>query len=307
MSDATRLSGIANEPSHAVGVIGLGIMGSAIARNVLQAGRRVIGFDISTASCQAMQAIGAEIAEGAAAVGVAADVVLVSLPSAEALDATVDALLAGARKPGLIVAELSTLSLETKTSSQARLAEAGIIMLDCPLSGTGAQAINRDIAVYASGDASAYERCTPVFAGFAREAFYLGPFGNGTKTKFVANLLVAIHNVAAAEAIVLGAHAGLDPAALCQVLGSGAGSSRMLDLRGPMMTRGVYEPAAMKLDLWRKDMRLIAEFAGALGVTTPLFSATAPLYEAACTSAGGHLDTAAVYTVLEGMAQLAKA
>ena len=111
-------------------------------------------------------------------------------------------------------------------------------MLDCPLSGTGAQARTKDLVVYASGDAQAIQGLMPVFADFSRQAHDLGAFGNGMKMKFVANLLVAIHNVASAEAMVLGMKAGLDPAQIFKLIQSGAGNSRVFELRAPMMVRG---------------------------------------------------------------------
>ena len=120
--------------------------------------------------------------------------------------------------------------------------------------------------------------------------------------KFVANLLVAIHNVAAAEALVLAMKAGLDPAMALKVLGDGGGSSRMLQVRGPMMVKGDYaSDVTMKLDVWQKDMNVISEFAKAAGCPTPLFAATAPLYLAA-TASNPMEDTGAVCAVLEALA-----
>ena len=119
--------------------------------------------------------------------------------------------------------------------------------------------------------------------------------------KFVANLLVAIHNVAAAEALVLAMKAGLDPATAFDVISAGAGSSRMFEVRGPMMVKGDYSRALMKLGVWQKDMTVIAEFARAVGSPTPLFAATAPIYTAA-TRGGKDRDTAAVCAVLERLA-----
>jgi 3-hydroxyisobutyrate dehydrogenase-like beta-hydroxyacid dehydrogenase len=175
-------------------------------------------------------------------------------------------------------------------------------MLDCPLSGTGSQARTKDIAVYASGERFAYRRVAPVLEGFARAHYFVGPFGAGSKMKFAANLLVAIHNVAAAEAMVLAMKSGLDPALALKVLGDGGGSSRMLQVRGPMMVRNDYaSDVTMKLDVWRKDMAVIAEFAKAVGVATPLFDTTAPIY-AAATAANSAEDTGAVCAVLEKMA-----
>jgi putative dehydrogenase len=145
-----------------------------------------------------------------------------------------------------------------------------VTLLDCPLSGTGAQARAKDLVVYASGDRVACRRVAPIFSEFARAHYYVGPFGAGSRMKFVANLLVAIHNVAAAEALVLARKAGLDPALTLKVIADGAGSSRMLQVRGPMMLKSDYTKPTMKLDVWQKDMGIIADFAVETGSATPL-------------------------------------
>ena len=147
----------------------------------------------------------------------------------------------------------------------------------------------------------------PVFEGFARTHFFIGPFGAGSKMKFLANLLVAIHNVAAAEALVLGMKAGLDPASMLKVLSDGAGTSRMLQIRGPMMVRNDYRDAAMKVGVWQKDMGIIAEFARELDCPTPLFAATASIYNAAMAQGFAEADTACVCAVLENWAQTRRA
>jgi putative dehydrogenase len=283
------------------GVIGIGIMGSAIARNLIGAGLPVIGFDIVAERRAALAAMGGEPARSAAEVAAGADIILTSLPSAAALDATAAALRGQGRK-GTIVAELSTLPIEVKRRSHDALASAGIILLDCPLSGTGAQAVTRDLVVYASGERAAVERCSSVFAGFARLTHYLGAFGNGSRMKFVANLLVAIHNVATAEAMVLGRKAGLAAADIVKVIASGAGNSRVFELRAPLMANGAYQPPTMKIEIWQKDMAVIGDFAKSLGVAAPLFAATVPIYNAAIGLGHGGDDTAAVCAVLEAMA-----
>ncbi len=177
-------------------------------------------------------------------------------------------------------------------------------MLDCPLSGTGAQAETRDLAIFASGDPAAYERCRDPFAGFARVSHYLGAFGNGSRMKFVANLLVAVHNVATAEAIVLGTKAGLDPQRILEVIASGAGTSRIFELRGPMMANGAYRPASATTQMFQKDSSIIAAFARALGVDTPMLAAAAPLYDEAAALGYGEDDVAAVHSVLAQRAGL---
>jgi 3-hydroxyisobutyrate dehydrogenase-like beta-hydroxyacid dehydrogenase len=234
------------------------------------------------------------------AVADAAAIVITSLPSAGALSQVASELAQFGRK--VIVIETSTLPIDVKEQARAALARRGAILLDCPLSGTGAQARMKDIAVYASGDQAAYRAITPVLEGFSRVNYYVGPFGNGSKMKFAANLLVAIHNVAGAEAMVLAMKSGLDPALAYKVLTDGAGNSRMFQVRGPMMVKGDYaSDVTMKLSVWQKDMNAIADFAKANGCPTPLFSATAPLYIAA-TANDPTEDTGAVCAVIEKMA-----
>jgi L-threonate 2-dehydrogenase len=284
-----------------VGIVGVGIMGGAIARNLIAAGDLVQGYDIDPAALDRHACDGGTIAASPAAAARGAAVVLTSLPSAPALEATVTSLLAGG-PAGLVVAELSTLPIADKERGRDRLAAHGIVMLDCPLSGTGAQAATRDLAVYASGDRVAYDRAAPVFARFARACHYLGAFGNGSKMKFVANLLVAVHNVASAEAMVLGMKAGLDPATIVDVIASGAGNSRIFELRAPLMAAGTYRPATMKIDVWQKDMAIIGAFARSLGVPVPTFAASAPIYDAAQRAGLGSDDTASVCALLEQQA-----
>lgn len=286
-----------------VAVIGLGIMGGAIARNLAAAGFAVSGYDVAAGRMEAAAKDGVRRANSAAGAVGGAAVALTSLPGVAALDATV-AELAAQPQPGLIVIEISTLPIEAKEAARDRLAAAGMTLLDCPLSGTGAQAAARDLAVYASGDAAAFERCRAVFDGFARVTHYLGAFGNGSRMKFVANLLVAVHNVAAAEAIVLGTKAGLDPQRILEVIGSGAGTSRIFELRGPMMAAGVYTPPTATMHVLQKDSGIIADFARALGVATPTLDAAAPLYDEAEQAGYAEQDVGAVHAVLARRAGL---
>jgi 3-hydroxyisobutyrate dehydrogenase-like beta-hydroxyacid dehydrogenase len=279
----------------AAGVIGLGIMGSAMAGSLLRAGFVVHGYDIAASRRAGLRRMGGHPARSAAEVARRSKVMISSLPSARALQDVVSQLDSGRA----IVVETSTLPIEEKTLARDTLAEKGITLLDCPLSGTGAQAKTGDLVVYASGDKSAYAKALPVLKGFSRSQHYLGAFGNGSRMKFVANLLVAIHNVSAAEAFVLGMKAGLAPDLIYRVVGDGAGSSRVFQIRGPLMAKGRYAPATMKVGIWQKDMKIIGEFAASLGAATPLFSATAPLYNAAMAQGFADGDTAAVCAVLE--------
>jgi 3-hydroxyisobutyrate dehydrogenase-like beta-hydroxyacid dehydrogenase len=282
----------------AVGVIGQGIMGSAISASLLRAGFALCGTDIAAPRRAALARAGGRALRGTREVCAEASVLLTSLPSAAALRAVAAELVRHARA-GTVVIETSTLALEDKQRARHTLAARHIVLLDCPLSGTGAQARSGDLVVYASGDRAACRKAVTVFEGFARAHHYLGDFGNGSRMKFVANLLVAIHNVSAAEALVLGMKAGLDPRTVVRVGGEGAGGSRMLLVRGPMMAAGRFAPATMSVGMWQKDMRIIGEFARALGVKTPLFNASAPIYDAALAQGFAAEDTAAVCAVLE--------
>jgi 3-hydroxyisobutyrate dehydrogenase-like beta-hydroxyacid dehydrogenase len=275
-------------------------MGSAMAANLVKARFRVTGYDVVPQARLRLRRAGGTPVDNGGAVARDAGIIITSLPSSQALLDVASELSESTSK--LIIIETSTLPIAAKEAARASLATGGHILLDCPLSGTGAQARTKDLAVYASGDRAAYRRAIPVLEGFARAHYYVGPFGAGSKMKFAANLLVAIHNVAAAEAMVLAMKAGLDPALTLKVLGDGGGSSRMLQVRGPMMVKGDYaSDVTMKLEVWRKDMSVIAEFAKAVGVATPLFSATAPIY-AAATAANPMEDTGAVCAVLETLA-----
>src|SRR5712671_5141123 len=223
---------------------------------------------------------------------------MTSLPGPAAVEDVAQSIATSGQSPRIVV-ELSTLSIADKLRFETILNQAGHIALDCPLSGTGAQAKTRDLVVYASGDSDAIARCMALFADFAKQSADLGRFGNGSRMKFVANHLVAIHNVATAEAMVLAERAGLDPQKVVEMVGPGAGGSRMFQMRAPMMVEGVYEPATMKVSTWKKDMAIIAEFADDIGCATPLFTLTQPVYTEAMAMGLGDQDTAAVFEVLK--------
>ena len=267
-----------------VGIVGLGIMGGAFANNLVDAGWRVIGYDIDPARRRALARAGVEIAKDARALVAEVTTIITSLPKPAALDATVQAIIAAGGRPRVVVVEASTFAIDDKLRAERALRRAGHVMLDCPVSGTGAQAKVKDLVVYASGERAAIRRLRPLFAGFARAMHDLGAFGNGSRMKFVANLLVAINNVASAEAMVLGLKAGLDAETLFAMVKSGAANSRVFELRAPMMVEDRYDGASMKMSVWQKDMAVIGEFARRLGCPTPMFDATVPVYDKAMRS-----------------------
>ena len=294
---------MAKKTKGTVGVIGLGIMGGSFAKNLVAAGWRVIGYDISAAARREAQRAGVELANSAAEVAAAAPIILTSLPKPQALMDTARKI-AAAKLKGRTIAEMSTFTISDKEKAERVLRKAGHTMIDCPVSGTGSQAKTRDLVFYASGDAKAIARLRPVLMGFGRHTFDVGEFGNGSRMKYVANLLVAINNVASAEAMVLGMKAGLDPQMIVDLITAGAGNSRVFELRAPMMAKGRYDDVTMKISVWDKDMHVIGDYARKIRVPTPIFNATKGIYLKAMKSGFGNSDTAAVCAVLEKMAKV---
>jgi len=284
-----------------VGIVGLGIMGGAFAHNLITAGWRVIGYDIAPARRRATAKLGVDIAQSAEDVARQTRTVIASLPKPSALVETALAI-ARAGMPRRVIVEMSTFALDDKAKAEAVLRKAGHITLDCPVSGTGAQALVKDLVVYASGDPREIRKLRGLFSDFTRATHDLGAFGNGSRMKYVANLLVAIHNVASAEAMVLGMKAGLPPKLIFDLIKTGAGNSRIFELRAPMMVKNSYGNPTMKISVWQKDMDVIGSYARKIAVPTPMFDASKAIYAKALRSGHSAEDTAAVCAVLEKMA-----
>jgi L-threonate 2-dehydrogenase len=279
-------------------VVGLGIMGSAIAQHLLEAGCEVLGYDVDDARIRELESSGGTALSSAREAAERADVVVTSLPGSQAALDVCQELAAGARA-GLIVVETSTLPHEVKESCRDLVSAAGAELLDCPLSGTGAQALVRDVVVFGSGDEAAFERARAVMETFSRSVRYLGPFGSGSTMKLVANLLVAVHNAATAEAFALGEAAGLDPQQIYDTVRDGAGNSVIFEKRGQLMVDRAYRPATAKVSMFVKDTGLIADYAGRLGLDLPVLAATRPLYDRAVERGFADADAAALLETLE--------
>lgn len=294
---------MAQKTKGTVGVIGLGIMGGAFAKNLVKAGWHVVGYDTNAARRREAKRAGVEIAQNAVELAAAVPTILTSLPKPEALADTVRKI-AGAKLKRKLLVEMSTFKISDKEKAAAVLRKVGHQMIDCPVSGTGAQAKNRDLVFYASGDPKLIVKIRPLLSAFGRGVFNVGSFGNGSRMKYVANLLVAINNVASAEAMVLGMKAGLDPRMIVDLITAGAGNSRVFELRAPMMAKGRYDDVTMKISVWDKDMQVIGDYARRIRVPTPIFDATKGIYIRAMKSGLGGRDTAAVCAVLEKMAKV---
>jgi 3-hydroxyisobutyrate dehydrogenase-like beta-hydroxyacid dehydrogenase len=285
-----------------VGIIGLGVMGIAYARNLLRAGFTVSGYDPAPAALEDLAQSGGVAMADPQTVAAASDVILLVLPSVAALHASIAAM-CPSLNAGHVLAEMGTLPLDAKKAALDAVTATGAILLDCPVSGTGAQAAKGDLVVFASGEPAAIDRILPVFAGLARDIRTVGPFGAGMKLKYVANLLVSIHNLAAAEALLLAQKSGLDLQMVYEAIAAGAGTSRMFEVRGPLMISGSYEPATMSMALYQKDLALIMDHARDVGAAVPLMAATLPFYTAALAQGRDRQDTAALFAVLQQLTE----
>lgn len=280
-----------------VTLFGLGIMGSAMGRHMLAAGLTVTAHDPDSARTGAFIDGGGRVAISPADACEAAEVIVTSLPTADAVREVCTAIAAHAQ-PGTIVAETSTMPITLKSECLGLLTESGMTLLDCPLSGTGSQARERDVVVYGSGDETAFTCARPVLESFSRSVRYLGAFGNGSIMKFIANLLVAVHNVATAEAFSLGIRAGLDRTVLWETIRDGAGNSVIFDKRGHLMITEDYWPATAKMSMFVKDVDIVQNYARELEAATPLLDAVAVLYDQAVASGLADADAAALLSVL---------
>ena len=289
--------------AETIGIVGLGVMGSAMAGHLISAEFEVHGFDIDADKVARFGEKGGTPEPSAAEVAARSGIVLFSLPTVEALDLVAEEVAKGAH-PGLIAVEMGTLPVEAKQRARAVLADAGAELMDVPVSGTGLQAADATLVVLASGSPEAFERTRPVFEVIGRSTHYLGDFGNGSVMKYIANLLVAVHNLSTAEAHALGIAAGIDPETVQRVTSDGVGSSRIFEIRGPMMVEDDYLPASARLDIILKDARIIKAFADGVGAPTPLLDAAIPIYEESAAAGLGDLDAAALCRYLEQSASL---
>jgi len=285
--------------SLTVGVIGLGPMGGNIAGNLLKNKFDIVGYDIESERMSALSELGLEKAKSAVEVSERADVLATSLPNAGSLHAVIKDVLQHS-KPGQILIECSTLTVAQKLDAHKQLSAGEKILLDSPISGTPPMLAKMMASIYVSGDQDAYQECKSVLEGFTATNFYVGEIGNGSRMKFLANYLVHVHVAAAAECMVMGEKAGLDPELIHTVLKESAGASKMLDIRGAMMAKSDYrEGGGTMFDVYEKDASIITEFAASVKSPIDLYVSSRQKFNSAIALGLGHLDTSAVCKAIE--------
>lgn len=281
-----------------VGMVGVGTMGLPMAANLIERGYTVHGYRRS--DMDDFIALGGEPVGACAELAQRCEVVCVILPDEDALDDVAlgeKGLIAGAHD-GMVVIELSTMRVDRKQRVRDALAPVGVQMLDAPISGMPGMVTARSASILASGPSAVIDRCRDVMLAITDHLEHLGAFGNGTTMKLVANMLVGVHTLAAAEALALARRGGLDPDTVLGVLSGGIASSTILQARGPMMVSGSFTPAPGPVDTLLESVHQIREFADQVGSPTPLFTQAAAAYQRAHDDGRGHEDIAMVYSQL---------
>ena len=282
-----------------IGLIGLGAMGGAYAKHLLKNNFKCFGIDLDKNNIlKFIQLGGQEITYDELFNKV--EIVLTSLPSLNAYKDVLNNLKRlGKNNSKKIILDMNTISIDDKNMFKNEIIGLNIDMLDSPVSGTGAQAWEADLTVFASGSKELIDKCMNIFKAFSKEVINVGSFGNGMKFKILANLLVTIHNTAAAEALRLGELAGLDQDMIYKVLGNSAATSVMLQKRMPLMINKNYEPPTASYNIFLKDVDIIRNFIKNNNVTLPTFEGSAKIYDKAEKTLSKNWDTASVYEVLK--------
>ena len=283
-----------------VGVIGLGVMGLPIARNLMERGFEVIGYRRS--GSPGLAEAGGQVAGSAAEVAAAADVLLSIVPDADAVADVV----CGPRgtlttlRPGIVHIEMSTVDVGRKREIRDAVVRRGGDLLDCPISGGPGLVSTRRATLLASGEEASVDRVRPVLDAIAGPCVYTGAFGTGARMKYIANLLLAVHTVAAAEAMELARRGGLDLDLVQRTLDDSIGSSAIWRQRGPVMRARAWSPAPGPITTLQPILEQIEDCAEEAGLPTPVFASAKAVFDRALAAGRGDLDIASVFDQIAG-------
>ncbi len=285
-------------------MIGLGQMGLPIARNLMEAGFAVTGFRRS--GSPELAAAGGTVAASPAEVAADADVLLSIVPDVAAVDEIIrgPAGTLTTLRPGTVHIEMSTINVAEKARLRDAVRQAGGDLLDCPISGSPAMVAPRRATTFASGEAASVDAVAPVLAAVSGPWVYTGEFGTGARMKYIANLLLAVHTVAAAEALALARRSGLDVDLVLQTLDGSIAESAIWRQRAPVMARRAWSPAPGPVRTLHPILEQIEDCAAAAGLTTPVFAAAKEVFDQALADGWGDLDIACVHDQISGLSAL---
>jgi L-threonate 2-dehydrogenase len=287
-----------------VGVIGLGKMGLPIATNLMERGFTVFGYRRS--GSPELAAAGGIVAGSAAEVAAQADVLLSIVPDAAAVEDVIggpEGTLKSLR-PGTIHIEMSTIDVPRKTRLRDEVQGAGGDLLDCPISGSPGMVAPRLATTFASGDAESVGAVSAVLDAVSGPWVYTGRFGAGAQLKYIANLLLAVHTVAAAEAMELARRSGLDLELVQKTLDTSIASSAIWTQRGPLMAERKWLPAPGPVRTLHPILEQIDDHAARTGLSAPVFAAAKEVFDKAVADGWGDLDIASVHDQVSGRSAL---
>lgn len=290
-------------PISRVGFVGLGIMGQPMVRNLIKAGFSLVVHSRTRAAVDAMVALGATAAASRAEVARATEIVITMVPDSSDVETVAcgpGGVLEGAH-PGLIVADMSTISPAVTRDLARRAAERGVAWLDAPVSGGELGAIAGTLTIMVGGTDEAFERARPVFAAMGQRVTHIGPTGHGQTAKLCNQILAAVNLLASCEALVLGAKAGLDLGKMHEALSGGAGNSWAFQNLGKKILNRDFAPA-FKVRLQQKDLRLVSETARELQVPIAGTEIVQQLLRSLEAHGAGDDGTQKLVTVLEKLA-----
>ena len=287
-----------------IGFIGLGIMGRPMSRNLLKAGYPLVVFDLVPAAVEEIVREGAQAGASCQDVATRAEVVITMLPDSPDVEAAylgLEGVLAGA-KAGTVLVDMSTISPTVARKVAEAAARQGCPMLDAPVSGGDVGAQKGTLSIMVGGDAETFARVEPIFAPLGRPVL-CGESGAGQVVKACNQILVAVTLVGMAEALVLGAKAGVDPEKIVQVLSGGLARCGVLENRGRRILQRDFAPG-FRIRLHYKDLNIIREAGRAYGVPLPASALAHELFGAAMAAGRGELDHSGVITILEDLARV---
>jgi putative dehydrogenase len=287
-----------------VGIIGLGKMGLPIARNLIERGFTVTGYRRS-GSPELAQA-GGTVAGSAAEVAAAADVLLSILPGAQDVEEVIGGPAGALRtlRSGTIHIEMSTIDVDRKARLRDAVAARGGDLLDCPIIGSPGMVAPRLATTFASGDPVSVSAVSAVLDAISGPWVYTGAFGTGARMKYIANLLLAVHTVAAAEAMALARSSGLDLGLVQKTLDNSIASSAIWKQRGPMMAERAWSPAPGPIRTLQPILEQIEAHAAQTGLSAPVFAAAKEAFDKALADGWGDLDIACVHDQVSGVSAL---
>ena len=291
--------------NRTIGFVGLGLMGSGMARNLIEAGFHVIGYDLDSEKVAAFTAPGDHKSEDPGAMAAHADVIILSLPNSNVVN---DVVLKTLRlketgRENLILIDTTTADPEMSKTLASQLLNSSIAMLDATISGTSKMCAEKNITFMVGGEKSIFQQCDAIFAAMAVQTFYLGPNGSGALIKLIVNLVLGMNRMVLAEGLSLGKRAGVDAEQMLNVLKNSAAYSKAVDMKGLKMTTQDFIPAEGKLAFHLKDVRLILDLSRQLNFPLPLSCLHAQALTSLVAKGRGEWDNGAIISFYDDLLQ----